>query len=91
MTGKWQENQKISMPRNLRNLRNNTYQKEQREYIQGQINKISRNSIDHRQLLLLARWTVNEMSRMKSTTRAKLKVAHRRKNTISRIFLENHG
>ena len=39
----------------------NTYQKEQIEYIQGQINKI-RNSIEERQLCIV--WqTVNEMNK----------------------------
>ena len=51
----------------------NTYQKEQIEYIQGQINKI-RNSVEDRQSWIT--WqAVKEVSKRKSTTRAKLKAA----------------
>ena len=47
-----------------------TCQKEQIEYIQGQINKI-RNSVEDRQSRI-AWQTVNEVSKMKSTSRTKL-------------------
>ena len=52
---------------------NNTCQKEQIEYIQGQINKI-RNSIEDKTILNRVQ-TVNEVSKRKSTSRAKLKAA----------------
>ena len=46
---------------------------EQKEYIQGQINKI-RNSVEDRQSRIV--WqTVNKVSKRKSTSRAKLKTA----------------
>ena len=49
------------------------YQNEQIEYIQGQINKI-RNSVEDRQSRI-AWQRVNEVSKKKSTSRAKLKAA----------------
>ena len=51
----------------------NIYQKEQIEYIRGQINKI-RNSVEDRQSRI-AWQTANEVSKRKSTSRAKLKAA----------------
>ena len=51
----------------------NVYQKEQIEYIQGQINKI-RNSVEDRQARIACQ-TVNEVRKRKSTSRAKLKAA----------------
>ena len=56
----------MPMNRNLKSLeRINSYQKEQLEYIQGQINKV-RNSIEDRQSL---EWqTVNEVYVRKSTS-----------------------
>ena len=51
----------------------NAYQKEQMEYIPGQINKI-RKSVEDRQSRTV--WqTVNEVSKRKGTSRAKLKAA----------------
>ena len=49
----------------------NIYQKEQTEYIQNQINKI-RDTVENRQSRIVGQM-VNEMSRRKSTARAKLK------------------
>ena len=51
----------------------NVYLKEQTEYIQNQIKKI-RDSVEDKQSRI-ARQTVNEMSRKKSTVRGKLKAA----------------
>ena len=59
----------------------NAYQKEQIKYVQGQINKI-RNSEEDRQSWI-AWQTVNEVSKRKSTSRAKLSGKN-----ISRICLE---
>ena len=66
----------------------NTYQKEQIEYIQGQINKI-RNSVEDRQSWIV--WqTVNEVSKMKSTSRAKLKAASQEQQIhMERTFQES--
>ena len=50
------------------------YIKEQTEYIQNQIDKI-RNSVEDRQSRI-ARQTINEVSRRKNTTKAKLKAAN---------------
>ena len=52
---------------------NNTYLKEQTEYIQDQINKI-KDSVEDRQFRV-AWQTINEVSRRKSTMRVKLKAA----------------
>ena len=52
----------------------NVYLKEQTEYIQNQIDKI-RHSVDDRQFRI-AWQTVNEVSKRKSTTKAKLKAAN---------------
>ena len=57
------------------------YLKEQREYIQNQIDKI-RDSVEDRQSRI-AWQTINEVSRRKSTTKAKLKAA----NQLERIKL----
>ena len=69
-----------------------TYLKEQTECIQNQINKI-RNSVEDRQSWI-AWQTINEESKRKSTSRAKLKTASQKNeykcgNNISRICLEN--
>ena len=62
----------------------NVYLKEQTEYIQNQINKI-RNSIEDRQFRIT--WqTVNEVSRRKSTAKAKLKATSQEE----RIHLWKH-
>ena len=66
-------------------------QKEQIDYIQDQINKI-RNSVKYRQSQIV--WqTINEVSKKKSTSRAKQKaVSHEERihgNNITKIFLEN--
>ena len=71
---------------------NNTYLKEQTEYIQDEINK-SRDSVEDRQSMI-AWWMVNKVNRRKSTARAKLKAASQVKryicrNNISRIYSEN--
>ena len=50
------------------------YIKEQTEYIQNQIDKI-RDSVEDRQSRI-ARQTINEVSRRKSTSKAKLKAAN---------------
>ena len=51
----------------------NTYQKEQNEYIQGQINKI-RNSVEDKQSRIV--WQiVNEVRKRRSISRANLKAA----------------
>ena len=66
--------QPISILRNkAQNELTKVYLKEQTEYIQNQINKI-RDSVEDRQSRM-AWLTVNEVSRKKSTARAKLKVA----------------
>ena len=70
----------------------NLYQKEQTEYIQNKINTM-RDSVENRQSRIS--WqTVNEVSRSKSTVRAKLTDAAEKNeytsgNNISRIYLEN--
>ena len=63
----------MSTLRNLRRLGEliNAYQKEQIEYIQGQINEI-KNSVEDRQSRI-AWQTVNEVSKRKGTSRVKLK------------------
>ena len=70
----------------------NEYLKEQTEYIQNQINKI-RESVEDRQSRI-AWQMVNEVSRRKSTARAKLKQPAKKNeytcgNNIFRIYLEN--
>ena len=55
------------------------YLKEQTEYIQNQINKI-RESVEDRQSRI-AWQTINEVSKRKSTTKAKLKVANQQERT----------
>ena len=50
------------------------YLKEQREFIQNQIDKI-RDSVEDRQSRIAGK-TINEVSRRKSTTKAKLKAAN---------------
>ena len=55
----------------------NIYLKQQTEYIQNQINKI-RNSVEDRQSRI-AWQTVNEVSRRKSTAKAKLKATSQEK------------
>ena len=67
------ETQQMPTCRNLRQHKENTYQKEQKEYIQGKINKI-RNSVKDRPSWI-AWQTVNEVSKRKSTLRPKLKAA----------------
>ena len=52
------------------------YLKEQTEYIQNQIDKI-RDSVENRQSRI-ARQTINEVSRRKSTAKTKLKAANQR-------------
>ncbi len=52
----------------------NIYLNEQTEYIQNQINKI-RDSVEDRQTRI-ARQTVNEVNRRKSTAKAKLKATN---------------
>ena len=54
-----------------------TYLKEQTEYIQNQIDKI-RDSVEDRQSRI-AWQTINEVSRRKSTTKAKLTAANQQK------------
>ena len=57
----------------------NTYQKEQKEYIQAQINKM-RNSVD---LQSGVAWqTVNEVHKRKRTSRAKQKAANQEKRIL---------
>ena len=66
----------MPMPRKLRRHKSeliNIYQKEQTEYIQDQINKI-RNSVEDR-LSRIAWQTINEVSKRKSASRAKLKAS----------------
>ena len=67
--------------RTLRELIN-AYQKEQIQYIQGQIN-IIRNSVENRQSQI-AWQIVNDVSKRKNTSRAKLKAA----NQEERIHVE---
>ena len=57
----------------------NAYLKEQTEYMEDQINKI-RHSVDDRQSRI-TRQTVNEVSKRKSATRAKLKAARQEERT----------
>ena len=57
----------------------NIYLKEQTEYIQNQIDKI-RDSVEDRQSRI-AWQTINEMSRRKSTAKAKLKVTSQQERT----------
>ena len=59
------------MYRNLRKPRENIYQKERLEYIQGQINKI-RNLVEEKESRL-AWQTINEVSGRKNISRSKLK------------------
>ena len=67
----------------------NTYQKEQLEFIQGQINKI-RNSVKDRQSWL-AWQMVNEVSRIKSTLYIEAKSCQPRRKTseMERTFQES--
>ena len=65
------------------------YLKEQTEYIQNQINK-TRDSVEDRQSRI-AWQTINEVSRRKSTTKAKLKATNQQEriklyNNISKIY-----
>ena len=62
------------------------YIKEQTEYIQNQIDKI-RDSVEDRQSRI-AWQTINEMSRRKSTVKAKLKAANQQeiKKTVETAF-----
>ena len=69
----------------------NIYLKKQTEYIQNQINKI-RDSVEDKQSRI-AWQTVNEVSRRKSTAKAKLKLPAKKNeyndgNNISRIYPE---
>ena len=72
-TGETQMTPKLRNFKKAQSELNNAYFKQQTEYIQDQINKI-RDSVDDRQSRI-AWQTVNEVSRRKSTARAKLKAA----------------